>query len=173
MKVQTHAIQSTADFSPCSAYRYALERRFMFGEGMLNFIMLNPSTADEDFNDPTVGRCERFALRHGFERLVITNLFAYRATDPADMKIAHVRGQCVTGGSKNDQAIAAAACRAKMVICAWGNHGSFLQRAHVVRAMLQAVAPGKLHYLELNQSGEPKHPLYVAGSREPVLWGLA
>ena len=53
MKIKTEAIESHASFSPCRQWRYTLERRFAFGEGIINFIMLNPSTADEDHNDPT------------------------------------------------------------------------------------------------------------------------
>jgi hypothetical protein len=170
MKVKTQAIASRAQFSECKRFRYTLVRDFRLGSGTINFIMLNPSTADEDFNDPTVGRCEKIAIANGFNQLIITNLFAYRATEPNDMKAAHRDGLDVTGGMENDQAIIQAATLADQVICAWGNHGSMDLRSSAVRHLLQPMST-KLHYLVLNRSGEPKHPLYVSTKQQPLAWG--
>lgn len=79
--------QSGADFSPCQRYRYKLWRKWGNGD-LVNFLMLNPSTADAVQNDPTVERCERRARQLGFDGLIVTNLFAFRATDPRTLKAA-------------------------------------------------------------------------------------
>ncbi|HRK24635.1 MAG TPA: DUF1643 domain-containing protein [Beijerinckiaceae bacterium] len=78
---------SEALYSPCGAYRYLLTRRWGEG-GLLLYVMLNPSTATEERNDPTIERCERRArmLRHG--GLAVANLFGFRATYPADLRAA-------------------------------------------------------------------------------------
>lgn len=169
MKVNTQAIESKAEFSFCKRWRYSLTRTFEKGAGTINFIMLNPSTADEDYNDPTVARCERLAIELGFERMVITNLFAYRATDPKAMLADSRAGVEVIGGRRNDAAIMHAAAQASKIVCAWGNHGAHLERSRQVIEMLRPYAE-RLHYLEINQSGEPKHPLYISGDTMPTLW---
>ena len=142
----------SAVFSPCRLYRYTLTREFDAGQGTLNFIMLNPSTADETANDPTVERCERRAIAMGFRRLIVTNIFAFRSTDPKGMKAARD-----PVGPDNDIAIRGTALTSRMVIAAWGEHGKHLSRSKYVWKYLLKEAP--VHVLKLNKSGEPKHPL--------------
>lgn len=128
---------STAVYSDCEAYRYALSREW--GDGpRVNFVMLNPSTADETRNDPTIERCERRARALGFGGFSVTNLFAFRATAPRDLKAAP---QPI--GPGNDAAIHDAAGSADMVLCAWGVHGSHQNRGTMVEVMLRA-APSAL-----------------------------
>lgn len=134
----------------------------MFGDGLLNFIMLNPSTATEHFNDPTVARCERIALAGGYETMVVTNLFAIRATDPRTM-LEHPEPV----GAENCKAIFETAKKARRIICAWGNHGGHLGRSGKVLGMLEGM---ELFALRLNGSGEPAHPLYLPASLEAELW---
>src|SRR5581483_9586135 len=97
-------------------YRYSLARFFGDG-GVVNFIMLNPSTADAETDDPTIRRCLGFAKAWGYGTLVVTNLFAYRATDPAELAKA---GDPV--GPDNDTRLWSEAQLSDLVVCAWGNH---------------------------------------------------
>lgn len=155
--------QNGAEFSPCRAYRYRLWRKWD-SRPPCCFVMLNPSTADETVNDPTVTRCERRARDLGHGGLVVVNLFAFRATDPAAMK-----AQADPIGPLNDEHIRNAAGAAGRVICAWGEHGRHMGRGWQVRAMLHD-AGIRLQVLAFNASGEPKHPLYVASKTQPMDW---
>lgn len=152
---------SGARFSPCRRWRYLLWRRWEPAAPVANFLMLNPSTADEVKLDPSCTRARRYAERWGFGALVVTNLFGWRATDPEDMRAA---GDPI--GSQNDGAILRAARAADLVVCAWGNHGSHLQRSAAVLSGLRK-ARLELHFLRLNGNGEPAHPLYLPSSLQP------
>lgn len=145
---------SIAVYSPCEAYRYALTRVWAAGPRAL-FVMLNPSTATELRNDPTVERCERRARALGFGGFRVCNIFAYRATDPR-------RLLAVTDpvGAENDDAIAEGADWADAVICAWGSHGAHLGRGPEVERLLRARGR-RLSHLGLTKAGHPRHPLYV------------
>ena len=152
-----------ADFSPCRTWRYKLWRTWDARKGFTMFLMLNPSTADEAKNDPTVERCQRYAIRWGYGGLIVCNLFAYRATAPAAMKAA---GDPV--GPGNDAAILECAARSAIIVCAWGNHGSHLGRSGHVKAMLSE-AGHALHCLTVTGRGEPGHPLYLRKDLMPIL----
>lgn len=153
-----------AIFSPCRTWRYVLRRHFLTGERTVNFIMLNPSTADETLNDPTIRRCIGYAQRWGYQQLVVTNLFAFRATLPRDMKAAPD-----PVGPENDEHLLREAKRAALVVMAWGSHGAHRDRgAEVKRMLLAAGVP--LHYQMLTQDQHPGHPLYLPADREPVVW---
>ena len=146
-------------FSDCRRYRLSLWR--FWGDGApLVFCGLNPSTADEEKNDPTVERCERRARAMGLGGLVVTNLFAFRATNPDDMK-----AQADPVGPGNDATLRIWSTLGP-VLCGWGNHGTHLNRAATVRAMLKV----PLYYLKLNNGGQPQHPLYVPYATQPTLW---
>lgn len=119
------------------------------------FVGLNPSTADEYEDDPTIRRCKRFAVTWGFGALYMVNLFAVRATDPQDM-LAH--GAPV--GPDNDHWLQKLAQDAGVVVCAWGNHGGHMGRDRAVEDLLQAF---ELMCLGTTKSGQPRHPLYVRG----------
>lgn len=152
-----------AKFSKCRKWRYLLWRRW--GDGPLaNFLMLNPSTADEVKLDPSCTRARVYAERWGFGALIVTNLFAWRATDPQEMKAARD-----PVGRGNDAAILAAAREAKLVVCAWGNHGLHRGRSGKVVAKLRS-KDVKLHVLRINGAGEPAHPLYLPGSLRVTPW---
>jgi hypothetical protein len=124
-----------------------------------NFLMLNPSTADEVKLDPSCTRARLYAERWGYGALIVTNLFGWRATDPDDMKAARD-----PVGRGNDRAILAAAAEAAIVVCAWGNHGAHRARSARVRELLRGRA---LHMLRMNGSGEPAHPLYLPARLAP------
>jgi len=153
---------SWARWSHCRSYRYLLARRWGLGP-TVTYIMLNPSTADEVQNDPTVERCQRRAIADGFDGLNVVNLFAYRATDPAEMKKA-----LDPVGQENGLHILAAALMSKRVVCAWGSHGNFNGRADEVLSLLRMVKVQPF-CLGLNQDGQPKHPLYVGYEVKPRL----
>ena len=155
---------SWAEFSDDGAYRYRLERMWHPGPRAL-FVMLNPSTATETQNDPTVERCERRARALGFGSFAVGNIFAFRATDPKVMRVA---GDPV--GPGNDAAILAMAAEADRVICAWGTHGVHLGRGAWVEALLRG-AGLPLYHLGLSKAGLPKHPLYIGYETQPVVWG--
>ena len=155
---------SRAVYSECERFRYSLNRIWDAGGKHANFVMLNPSTATEVQNDPTVERCERRARALGFGQFTVTNIFAYRATDPKEM-----RAQSDPIGAGNDAAILDAARAADQVICAWGTHGAHLSRGRAVEKALRGLEKPLFH-LGLSQAGHPKHPLYIAYAETPRLW---
>lgn len=151
-----------ATFSPCRRYRYTLDRTWDPARPRLVFCMLNPSTADETVNDPTVERCQRRAVAGGFGAVAVVNLFALRSTDP--QMLYQVEDPV---GPDNDAAIVAACTAAPMVICAWGNHGQHRERAEHVIGMLRGLHV-PLYALRVNQDGSPRHPLYVSNDTTPL-----
>jgi hypothetical protein len=153
-----------ARFSRCRRWRTLLWRRWDRALPVANFLMLNPSTADERRLDPSCTRARVYAERWGFGGLIVTNLFAWRATDPGEMKAARD-----PVGRGNDAAILAAAREASLLVCAWGNHGAHLERSRRVTALLRG-AGIDLHVLKMNGPGEPAHPLYLSGSLRPQVW---
>ncbi|SIS66929.1 DUF1643 domain-containing protein [Phaeovulum vinaykumarii] len=159
---------STAVYSPCERYRYLLTRTWDADRPRALFVLLNPSTATEIQNDPTVERCERRARHLGFGAFRVTNIFAFRATDPRVM-----RAQADPVGPGNDAAILDsldwAAGPGDRILCAWGSHGAHLDRGAAVEAMLRA-SGRPLWHLGLTKAGAPKHPLYIGYDRQPEPW---
>ena len=155
---------STALYSDCERYRYALTRIWDSAAGKVHFIMLNPSTATEQQNDPTVERCERRARALGFGAFRVSNIFAWRDTDPRAMRAA-----TDPVGPQNDAIILESCTWADKIICAWGTHGAHLDRGAHVEASLRATGLPLFH-LGLSKAGHPKHPLYIAYAQQPQLW---
>ena len=156
--------QSTATYSPCERYRYALTRTWAAAGPRALFVMLNPSTATERQNDPTVERCERRARALGFGAFRVCNIFAWRDTDPRALRAARD-----PVGPGNDAAIAEGAAWADTVVCAWGTHGAHLNRGPQVETLLRA-AGHNLTHLGLSKAGHPKHPLFISYSQQPEPW---
>ena len=156
--------RSGAAFSRCRRWRTLLWRRWDEARPAANFLMLNPSTADEVQLDPSCTRARNYAERWGYGALLVTNLFAFRETNPEKMKAARD-----PVGRGNDAAILRAAREAEIVVCAWGNHGAHGDRSRQVLRLLRA-AGIKLFLLRKNLSGEPAPPLYLPGSLDPVRW---
>lgn len=154
----------TTRFSPCRQYRYTLWRQWADGDvphpRYAMFIGLNPSTADEVQDDPTVRRCINFARTWGYDALCMTNIFGYRSTQPARML---ARRDPI--GPENDAHLRRLARGAAIVVAAWGTHGVHRGRSARVRAMLPT-----LHYLRMTKMGEPGHPLYLPGALTPTRW---
>ena len=148
-----------ATFSQCSQYRYALWRRWDKDKPTVMFIMLNPSKADAEVNDPTLEKCLRFSESWGYGSLLVGNLFAWKATCPGELRLADD-----PVGPLNDAALHDMAAAADLVVAAWGNHGSLWGRSRAVQRMFA----GRLHYLRCTKAREPSHPLYLPGDLQPV-----
>ncbi|WP_333714454.1 DUF1643 domain-containing protein [Yoonia sp.] len=155
---------SVAVYSDCAQYRYALTRTWDATGKRVLFIMLNPSKATEVQNDPTVERCERRARALGFGAFRVTNIFAWRETDPQKMRKA-----ADPVGPQNDAQILEAVGWADAVIAAWGTHGAHLDRGPAVARLLRETHRPLL-VLGLTKDGHPRHPLYVGYRVQPVLW---
>jgi hypothetical protein len=163
----TLSMSSTADeierfavFSPCRRYRYALARTWDFDRKPALFVGLNPSTADETVDDPTIRRCIRFARDWDYGGVLMANLFAFRATDPDEMKRA-----LDPVGERNDFWLGRLAGMAGVVVAAWGVHGAHRGRA---RAVIDSGALGAYSVLGLTKDGHPRHPLYMKASSVPL-----
>lgn len=156
---QSHVIapERVAIFSrdPLQSYRYLLTRTWDYQRPQLAVIGLNPSTATEIVDDPTIRRLTSFARDNAYGGLLMLNLFAYRATDPREMKRARD-----PIGPLNDEAIAAC-CGTYDTLCAWGVHGHHLDRDRRVTQHLRDLG-ARLLCLGQTSSGAPKHPLYLA-----------
>ena len=169
----------TAELSPDGVHRYKLTRRWGDGDRAVTWVLLNPSTATADVDDPTIRRCTGYAQRWGFDRLTIVNIFAIRSTDwravcdglptrdatgsgPGDRSAPH---HDPVGGPRNDHAILEAARDAEFVVAAWGSHGSERGRAAQVRSLL---ADFDLWCLKIVSEHEPGHPLYLRGDLTPI-----
>ncbi len=155
---------STATYSDCERYRYDLTRVWDGAGDKISFVMLNPSTATEIQNDPTVERCERRARTLGYGAFRVCNIFAWRDTDPRLMRKA-----ADPIGPANDRAIVDACHWGDRVVCAWGTHGEHLSRGPEVEALMRATQVD-LYHLGLSKAGHPKHPLYISYSQQPELW---
>ena len=156
-------IPGTAEFSECHKFRYTLTRTWESLTPKLCVIGLNPSTATAEKNDPTIRRCIGYAQAWGYGGLLMLNLYAYRATLPADLWQRWQGGYDIVGGERNSFAamleyIAAHNCA--LTLAGWGR-----DRKTRGRNAMQAI-PG-LHYLTLNSDGSPGHPLYLRADLKP------
>ena len=152
-------VSSEALFDPSGQYRYWLRRTWDPARAAVNFLMLNPSTADQYQDDPTVARCRRYAERWGFGTLIVTNIFAYRSTDPHAL---YTLDDPV--GPENDRYLLQAAAAAALRIAAWGTHGALHHRHTAVLTLLAAYP---LAALGTTQHGFPRHPLYLRADARP------
>lgn len=158
---------SDATISPCGTYRYDLTRRW--GDGpTATWVMLNPSTADASTDDPTIRRCIGFSKREGCGGLRVVNLYALRATDPAEL----VRHPDPHGPDNPAMLIdtARAARRGELVVVAWGSHPMAVRGASEVGGPLAtagAVCLGR------TKAGHPRHPLYVKGDQPLEPWEVS
>lgn len=153
-------IERRTIFSSCRTWRYTLWRELELGNpSYVMFIGLNPSTADEVKDDPTIRRCIDFAKRWGYGALCMTNLFAFRATDPKVMKAAQD-----PVGPDNDRWLKEIGASAGLRVAAWGAHGTHRARDEAVMGLLA----DDLSCLALTKDGDPRHPLYLKSCVRPV-----
>ena len=156
---------ASARFSPDRKYRYLLTRAFPveYSGGLrlvVNFIMMNPSTADEKADDPTIRRCIGFARAWGYTDLNITNLSPFQATDPKELREAGPEPDDVW--QENIGVILDMICASDGVVAAWGVHGAIDVRAdRVVAAIVEAIPDVRLTCLGVTKEGHPRHPLYL------------
>lgn len=167
LTIVTKSSTGSATFDDSYLYRYRLTRilaKNNQGFRQVTFIMLNPSTADADQDDPTIRACSQFAQRWGYNQLNVVNLFAFRTPHPSALAKAED-----PIGPDNDRYLLQAAASADKVILAWGNRGNFLSRNQVV---LNLLAPyyHNLYCLQRNHSGQPRHPLYIKRTRLSTPW---
>lgn len=185
---KTKYISKGADISlPMGTYRYLLWREWRGTHSRKNwrwlggkdgagaelgepksclFIMLNPSTADGEFDDPTIRRCISFAKEWRYERLEVVNLFAYRASKPAVLfGVTKQQPGFDLVGAQNQEFVETAAHDAGVIVCAWGSHGGYIGQDETMRGWL---GDRKLFALGFTQDGHPKHPLFVPSGTKLV-----
>ncbi|MBD2259666.1 DUF1643 domain-containing protein [Pseudanabaena sp. FACHB-2040] len=156
----------TACFDTSGTYRYTLSRRWDEARPTIAFVMLNPSQANDAYNDPTIRRCIGLAQQWGYGRLEVVNLFAYCSAHPRDL--TQVKDPI---GPENDQYLLSTCEQAERVLLAWGNWGSRLGRDRTVLTLLEPHWV-KCCSLGLNQTGLPRHPLYVKRDSQLLPWQL-
>lgn len=169
-----------ANISACGKYRYRLSREWRDPENRddrhwrklgkdgagndwekphsILFVMLNPSTADAEKDDPTIRRCVGFARRLKYERLEVVNLFAWRARSPREILGMSFAGGPDPVGFENQRFVETAALQAHRIICAWGAHGAHLGQAETVRGWM---CSRPQYCLGFTKGLQPAHPLYL------------
>lgn len=143
-------------------YRYSLTRDVapLTGFGLCTFVMLNPSTADAEQDDPTIRRCIRFASDWGYAQLKVVNLYAYRATDPGALW-----GVDDPIGRENDHVLSIVFGSSDLIVAAWGVNA---KPERVATIMGWPIRPRRC--LGLTKNGAPRHPLYVPAATDPLMF---
>lgn len=166
-----------ATISECGTYRYWLERIWMDEEreaprDFCNWIMLNPSTADAEKDDPTVRKCIEFSRRWGYGGMHVTNLFALRSTDPA----ALAKSLKCPVGPENNTFTQAGILSAPRTIVSWGSPSGGKAFQALMRRRIEEVwgmlKPSETFALDFTKDGHPRHPLYVPYSAQPQRWAM-
>ena len=157
-------VRSTAVYSNCERYRYSLSRTHLKAKRSLLFILLNPSTATELINDPTVSRCQRRAELLGFEAFTICNLFAFRTKNPNTLK-----SYPKPVGPENITMIKENIILADQVLCAWGNNGTHLNQAQNILSIIKTFGV-RAYHLGLTKNNQPRHLLYIDYKQRPEKW---
>ena len=150
-----------AIFDATGKYRYSLWRTWSPYHPRIAFILLNPSTADEYNNDPTIRRCTSFAREWHFGSMEVVNLFAYRATDYRELFKASE-----PIGAENNLFLMQAIERCSTIVLGWGARGTFLKRDRQVMSLL--AGRKDLYCLGITKDGQPRHPLYIKGNTNLV-----
>jgi len=143
-------IEKSAVISECGVYRYLLRKIWDDTKPYALFITLYPSINEPSRNDPTIMRCASFAKEWGLGGMCMVNLFACQVSQPSDIMATKE-----PIGSENNTWIIKASREAGITIAAWGNDGSYLNRANEIKSLIP-----NLKYLKLNSTEEPAHPLY-------------
>lgn len=144
-------------------YRYLLGRKWDENLQKVTFVMLNPSTADHKNDDPTLRKCIHFAQYWGYGSLEVVNLFAYRATNPRELRQVDE-----PIGKQNDDYIKLAIKNTSLIILAWGTKGSFNNRDQEVINLIYD--HNSLYCLGLTKYGYPRHPLYVKKDTQAIIF---
>lgn len=159
-------IHRSARFDRTGQYRYQLDRRWDDALPAIALIMLNPSRADHQQDDPTLHRCIRLAQEWQYGRLTVVNLFAYCTSSPKVLKTVDD-----PVGLENDDTILQVCKQAPRILVAWGNAGTLHQRD---RTVLELLAPwrDRLCCLGVTRTGQPRHPLYIPRQTQPQPWEI-
>ena len=162
--------QSEAHFSACEKFRYWLRRDWDLSKAPISFLMLNPSTADEMVNDPTIERCQRRAITMGYGSMIIVNLFPFRMTDS---KLLNTVPSLLSDSAEANEAILRAVALSEMSVCGWGKHPLAAPRAqHIMALIKQKNLQQKVMCLQLNTDNSPQHPLYIGYAKQPVPFAI-
>jgi hypothetical protein len=156
-------MESGAVLSDCGRYRYRLWRLWDRWEPRALFVMLNPSTADAEQDDPTIRRCIGFAKSWNYGGIEVVNVFALRATDPGEL-----RKHPAPVGPANLSHIEDAVMTAGVVICAWGAHPFAREAAARTLGWMLKVRRSSVMCLRQTKGGHPAHPLYLPADLRPV-----
>jgi len=148
-------LSTGACISPCGTYRYWLSRQFGIGSRSIMFVGLNPSTADETLDDPTIRRCVSFAMLWGYDRLYMGNVYALRSTDPRLLYTTTVDPV----GPDNLFHLNEMAVTVERIVAAWGAN-KLTPKAKGIADWLKSL--NKTYCLGQNMNGTPKHPLYIS-----------
>jgi hypothetical protein len=153
----TGRVESGAIFDVSGRYRYSLSRTWSAYHPRILFVLLNPSTANEYKNDPTIRRCISFARTWNFGSIEVVNLFAYRATDYGELfKVSDPIG------AENNRFLMQAVERCSTVVLGWGTRGTLLGRDRQVMSLF--AGKKDVYCLGITNDGQPRHPLYVKGN---------
>ncbi|WP_446744280.1 DUF1643 domain-containing protein [Silvibacterium acidisoli] len=148
-------------------YRYQLKRVWDEALPSVLFVMMNPSTADPMFDDPTVAKCRRYATDWGFGTLLVGNTFAYRATDQRELASVD------PFGPDNLNHLLDMAEMSAVIIFAYGlPHRSIRNLGAEYALRVRDAYPEKAHVLKLCADGTPSHPLYLKGDLRPIPWRI-
>jgi hypothetical protein len=174
--LRADASESGAHLSSCRRYRFRLWRSWNTSRPTCAFVGLNPSTADETTDDPTIRKCVAFARAWGFGRCEVVNLFALRSTDPGGLLRIGARSREVWAMDANDRVIAGVVATCPRLVLAWGSHAKIRSvvtpRERAVRRRIESVAEVlhkngrciEIGHLGTNADGSPRHPLYLPAS---------
>ena len=157
-------IKRSAQFDRTGQYRYRLDRQWDEALPTIALIMLNPSRADHQQDDPTLRRCIRLAQQWQYGSLIVVNLFAYCTPSPKVLKAVDN-----PVGDENDGAILQACQQVPQILLAWGNEGGLQSRDRIVLELLTPYQ-AKLSCLGVNRTGQPRHPLYIPRQTQPRPW---
>ncbi len=156
---------SGAHFSPCNKYRYSLHRIWDVTKPLVMFIGLNPSTANQVDNDPTIRRVMRFAADWGYGGVYMMNLFPLVSTDPSALNAFYDSEIHNWDQTVNNGALERISQKCQKVIFAWGSFKIAKERAEEMCKMFPTAEA-----LFVNKDGSPRHPLYVAANTKPELF---
>ena len=159
-------MNSAAIISRDGVYRYSLIRVWNTGLPRVLYIMLNPSTADAKKDDPTIRSCIRLAAELGYGSLEVVNLFAFRATNPAELAKA-----ADPVGPLNTRIVSNAVRLSSVVICAWGAHK--IAEAQFVRMEPVIDRGSNTFCFGTCKGGAPMHPLYIKSGTPLLPYGLS
>lgn len=149
-------------------YRYELGREWNDKLPNIGFIMHNPSTANDEKDDPTIRRCMEFARLWGYGGILVYNLWNFIAPNLRELIIDWDQ---MRGDDQQAERIFGMVEYLPMIICAWGDVGEYRSKIRAGQ-VLNSLSSNrhKLYCLGVNKSGMPRHPLYVPGNYKPKLY---